>query len=235
MLAEVIPEAYSVSGHRVFEPGKKRHRGFRPTFPMGRYVTQPLSVRCASLEEVRAFLKQCRYVTDQQQFDRKDYWMPPQEFEQRKQGDCDDFALWVRRQLMAMGYEARFVTGRAGIYGSGHAWVTMTQDGRTFIVEPMLAWLCPVFPRLSTMRYEPYMSVRWDGERIQYYEHERNTYNPTLRCVAPLAWEWAVFWIRYCPRIVRSWAKRGFLRIKRGVDGARDTAGPGQPQGGETS
>ena len=159
MVAEVIPEAYQVSGKRIFAPTMRRHRAFAPTFPMGRYVTQPLAVECKSLEEIRAFLKQCRYVPDQEQFDRKDYWMPPELFEQRKRGDCDDFALWTWRQLMALGYDARYVVGRAGRYGDGHAWVTFTENERTFLMEPMACWLGPKIPRLGTVRYQPWLSV----------------------------------------------------------------------------
>jgi Transglutaminase-like superfamily len=116
---------------------------------MGTYLSQPLSVSCSSILELRAFLMQCRYVSDQEQFNKPDYWMPPEEFEQRKKGDCDDFALWTWRQLMAMGHRCRFVVGRAGRYGDGHAWVTLTEHETNFIVEPLSAWLGERFPCLA--------------------------------------------------------------------------------------
>jgi Bacterial transglutaminase-like cysteine proteinase BTLCP len=151
---------------------------------------------------------QCKYVSDQEQFNRLDYWMPPQEFEERKKGDCDDFALWTWRQLMAMGCRCRFVVGRAGRYGDGHAWVTLTKDEVDFIVEPFMASLGETFPRLSTVRYEPRVSVAWDGKQIQYYSHEKRLYNPSVREVLPLVWEWMCFWPRNWPNII-------YWRLKR--------------------
>jgi hypothetical protein len=104
---------------------------------MGRYVTQPLSVTCRDLEDIRRFLMSCRYVPDKAQFGREDFWMLPEDFERRRQGDCEDFALWTWRQLLNLGFAARFVGGSAGAYGRGHGWVTFERDGRTFIVESL--------------------------------------------------------------------------------------------------
>src|SRR5579864_6768928 len=108
MIAEVISEAYDATGRPVSQPFLRR-KGPHPTFPMGRYVSQPLAVKCQSIFEVRKFLAACEYVSDKDEFDKDDYWQPPEEFEQRKRGDCDDFALWTWRQLLGMGYDARFI------------------------------------------------------------------------------------------------------------------------------
>lgn len=151
MVAEIIPEAYDSVGKQLYVPSKKRHRSFAPTFPMGRYVTQPLKVRCRTFEELRAFLRTCRYVPDKEQFGTQDYWVPPEEFETRKQGDCEDFALWAWRQVLTMGHEARFVGGSAGRYGDGHAWVTFRDGERTFLLEPLLAPAGEKMPRLTTL------------------------------------------------------------------------------------
>jgi hypothetical protein len=40
--------------------------------------------------------------------------MPPEDFEKSRKGDCDDFAMYAWRQLLKMGYNARFVGGRIG-------------------------------------------------------------------------------------------------------------------------
>jgi hypothetical protein len=174
---------------------------------MGAYVSQPLPTKCKDLEEVRRFLIMCRYVSDQAQFGQRDYWMPPQEFEQRKKGDCDDFALWTWRQLLAMGYDARFVVGESGRYGSGHAWVTYTENRRTYLVEALAAWATPKLPRLSTVRYQPGISVTWDGKRILYYEHEKRTYDPSFREVITLLIEWVPWWITTRSRAYFLWAQ----------------------------
>ena len=209
MLAKIIPAAYDIAGKKVshLNINFKRYR-FKPTFPMGTYLSQPLSVSCSSICEVRAFLMQCRYVSDQEQFNKPDYWMPPEEFEQRKRGDCDDFALWTWRQLMAMGSRCRFVVGRAGRYADGHAWVTLDEHESNFIIEPLMARLGERFPRLSTLRYEPRVSVEWDGRQVHYYSHEHRSYNPSVCELLPLIWEWICFWPRKWPRII-------YWRIKR--------------------
>jgi hypothetical protein len=181
---------------------------------MGTYVTQPLATSCKNLNEVQAFLRQCRYVSDPEQFNKRDHWMPPEEFEELKKGDCDDFALWTWRQFLTMGYEARFVVGRAGKYGYGHAWVTYTKNGRTYLVEPMVAWLGLKLPRLSTVRYQPGISVAWDGERLRYYEHEGRQYDPSLWTVIPLVGEWLAYWIRTRPKVCYAWV-RYFIRQAR--------------------
>jgi len=128
MIAEIIPEAYDAAGRQVSQPFVRR-KGPHPTFPMGRYVSQPLTVKCNTMREVRKFLASCEYVSDKELFGKKDYWQPPEEFEKRRKGDCEDFALWTWRQLLSMGYDARFIGGASGRYGEGHAWVEFFQDG----------------------------------------------------------------------------------------------------------
>jgi hypothetical protein len=99
---------------------------------MGRYVSQPLTIKCTTIDEVRRFLIGCEYVSDKELFGKDDYWQPPEEFEKRKKGDCEDFALWTWRQLLNMGYDARFIGGSCGRFGEGHAWVEYFQDGKCF-------------------------------------------------------------------------------------------------------
>jgi hypothetical protein len=151
-------------------------------------------------------------VSDEEQFGQKDYWQPPEQFEENKKGDCEDFALWTWRQLLQMGYNARFVAGRSGRYREGHAWVTFEKDGKHFLLEP-LSW--PVglkLPRLSIFRYKPKFSVSWDGEKVSYYEHEDKKYNGSLLQIVSLCAEWLFFWTRFWVlfplRIVRGLARR---------------------------
>ncbi len=216
MVAEIIPEAYDVFGKRTFYPGKKRFGFFAPNAAMGRHLTQPLTIRCETLEEVQRFLNGCRYVTDRQQFGVRDYWMPPEEFEVKRKGDCDDFALWVWRQLMAMGKsDARFVAGLAGRYGRGHAWVTFVEGDRAFLVEPMAHQCGKWLPRLDVARYIPGISVSWDSRQISYFEHERRTFNPPLLQAIPLLFEWLFFRIKNYPRSCYGWARYWCSLLRR--------------------
>jgi hypothetical protein len=203
MKGEVISRSYDGIGKLVSQPSKKRHRFFKPTFPMGTYISQPLATKCNSLEEIRLFLAKCRYVSDQEQFNQADYWMPPEQFKKLKKGDCDDFALWAWRQLIAIGYDARFVflVLREDMEAATHGFTSPRMAGHT------AARLGPGLPRLSTHRYQPRLSVAWDGKRLQYYEHENRSYDPSLWEIIILVGEWLPFWIRTRSRGCYAWAR----------------------------
>jgi hypothetical protein len=65
MIAEVLDEVYDAKGRSVFRPHKKSFAHFAPNAPMGRYITQPLTVTCRDLEDVRRFLMSCQLRTRQ--------------------------------------------------------------------------------------------------------------------------------------------------------------------------
>jgi Bacterial transglutaminase-like cysteine proteinase BTLCP len=199
VIAEIIPEEYDAIGRKTTSPG--RRRGLRPTLPMGRYVSQPLAVECKSIEDVRKFLASCRVVSDEELFGKMEYWQPPEDFEKLKKGDCEDFALWTWRQLLAIGYSARVMFGHHGRYGIRHAWVTFEQDGRAFLVEPQYRCVGSSFPRLSTLSYHPMFSVAWDGNKLTFYSHDQNRRpQPAISAIwklLPLIPEWIFIWGRY--------------------------------------
>jgi len=205
MIAEVIPNAYDFSGKKISKPSGKRTRVFHPTFPMGRYLSQPLSKRFNGIDELRQFLFTCKYVSDEEQFGKSDYWLPPEEFEKCKKGDCEDFALYTWRQLIEMDIKSRFVVGESGRYGSGHAWVTMQMDGRYFLFEP-LACAFKKLPRLSMIRYNPEISVEFNEGKISYHSHKKMNYNPSFSEAIVLFNEWLFFW-------VKKWLLAGFMTI----------------------
>jgi len=197
-----MPEAYDVDGRKVFRPDFRRHSGFKPTFPAGRFLSQDLKCWCTDIDDMRRFLSQCKYVSDQEQFGKQDYWQPPEQFEQSKRGDCDDFALWSWRQLLHLGFATRFVVGAAGRYGRGHAWVTFQNNGKAYLLEPLRARIGSTLPRLSAIRYKPRFSMAWDGKAISYYEHD-----PKKLLTASPGWfalsvEWAFYWTRFWLRVL---------------------------------
>ena len=193
MIAEVFPETYDGLGRKVMRPDWRR-KGIRATAPMGRYVSQPLTVKCETISDIRNFLNTCKYVPDEVQFHKRDYWQPPDEFEKTRRGDCDCFALWTCREFLDLGFEARFVLGRSGRYGEGHAWVQFAKDGRHFLVEPTMAPIGNTMPRLSTLRYQPRFSVAWDGKQLSYYSHEiRKSTPPVLQLIASVP-DWMIRW-----------------------------------------
>ncbi len=161
---------------------------------MGRYVSQPLTTHCHTIGEIRTFLMGCKYVSDEELFGKRDYWQPPEEFEMRKKGDCEDFALWTWRQLLNMGYDARFVGGSAGRYGDGHAWVEYFRDGKCFLLEPLCCRAGYTIPRLMTLQYEPRISVTWDGKTLRYFSHKKPDSRVGWLLLAALVPECLVFW-----------------------------------------
>jgi Bacterial transglutaminase-like cysteine proteinase BTLCP len=193
MIAEIIPGTYDATGHQVSQPFSRR-RGPHPTFPIGRYISQPLSIQCRTIGELRSFLLTCRYVSDQELFGKRDYWQPPEEFEKRRQGDCEDFALWTWRQLLSMGYEARFIGGSAGRYGAGHAWVEFTENGKWLLLEPLFCRVGCTMPRLSTLRYDPRYSVSWDGKTLRYFAHKKPASSVQWSALIQLLPEYVIFW-----------------------------------------
>lgn len=199
MIAEIISETYDAVGRQVSEPFHRR-KGPHSTFPMGRYISQPLTIQCYSIADVRRFLVGCKYVSDEELFGKKDYWQPPEDFEKNKKGDCEDFALWTWRQLLSMGYDARFIGGSAGRYGTGHAWVEFAKDGKWYVFEPLFCQVGETMPRLSTFRYEPKLSVSWDGEKLRYFAHKKPKAEIGWSLLAPLVWEYLLFWGEFWSR-----------------------------------
>lgn len=201
MIAEILPECYDVEGRKVFRPDSRRHSGFKPTFPIGRFLSQPLRHWCADLAEIRKFLAGCNYVSDQEQFGERDYWQPPEEFEKTKKGDCEDFALWAWRQLLHLSYDVRFVVGFSGRYGAGHAWLTFQRDGKVYLFEPLAARIGLTLPQLSVIRYDPKFSISWDGRNVSYFEHKPRKFLASLPQILSLVMEWLAFWLVFWPKI----------------------------------
>jgi len=203
MIAEIIPEAYDAVGRQVSQPFLRR-KGPHPTFPMGRYISQPLTVHCHTIEDVRKFLTGCRAVSDKELFGKEDYWQPPEDFEKRRKGDCEDFSLWTWRQMLALGVDARIVFGRHGRYGIGHAWVMSFEGGKCYLLEPQARMLGLRLPRLSTLSYEPKFSVSWDGKTLRYFAHQKPEEPLAWKQLLPLTSEylvfWGLFWVKNCYR-----------------------------------
>jgi hypothetical protein len=193
MIAEVIPEIYDAAGRQVSQPFSRR-KSPHPTFPIGRYVSHPLTVTCKTMVDLRRFLIGCQYVSDKELFNKNDYWQPPEEFEKRKKGDCEDFAFWTWRQLLGMGYDARFVCGRCGRYGDGHAWVEYSQNDKWFLLEPLYCRIGGKMPQLSTLRYVPSLSVSWDGKTLKYFSHKKPQSQLRWKTLVPLLLSYLAFW-----------------------------------------
>lgn len=137
-----------------FRPGRHAYkrkgvqRGQKPLVEIFQdYLRAKLTVRPGDPARLRAWLRGCRYVRDIVRHKAMDLWLHPEDFEQLREGDCEDHALWAWVQLLRMGVLARFTVGRRT---SGHAWVTLYGSEGILIFE--------------TTRKEPgYVPAPWDG------------------------------------------------------------------------
>jgi len=224
MIGKIIPEAYDYEGTLTNRPVRRANTIFHPTYPLGRFWSQPLTVKCHNLADIRTFLETCRYRSDPEQFGRDDYWLPPEQFEQTRAGDCEDFALWTWRQLTDLGYSCRLVVGESGRYGAGHAWLTAEKDGVRFLVEPQRHWVGERLPSLSTIRYQPQVSVEWDGSRFTYFQHAHRDFNPRFLTLPGLVAEWITIWLPLFPRVTWSVVRHLFRCLRRRIHSPRRLA-----------
>ena len=117
----------------AFGPGSQQ--------PFAEYFRGESCVRVETLDDIVAWLQTCEYVSDLEQFQKRDFWQHPGVFERAKRGDCEDFALWTWRKLAEVGIEAEFCVGRIVCddrpdIGRQHAWVVYRVEGAAFLFEP---------------------------------------------------------------------------------------------------
>jgi len=98
-------------------------------------------VAVSSIDDIVAWLQTCEYVSDVDQFHEPDVWQRPSDFERRRRGDCEDFALWAWRKLIEIGVDAEFFVGRVvcgddGSVARQHAWIVYRCDDEVYLFEP---------------------------------------------------------------------------------------------------
>lgn len=169
MIGEIDPLTYDCEG-RLLPPSRKRPR-LSDRF-LSYLAGGDLAIKCGSLDDVQAFLRRCRYVSDPEQFGVRDYWLHPRFFERLRRGDCEDFALWTWRQLLAMGLDARLVLGN---WGNGdrinHVWVTFSDSQAHHLFEPT-ARRRRKLSRTEILQYRPSQSVSLREGELIWHDHE---------------------------------------------------------------
>jgi hypothetical protein len=97
------------------------------------------TVPVTTLDDIIAWLAECRYESDANLFQESDYWQHPRTFEQLRCGDCEDFALWAWRKMVEMRMDAALVIGRRvppGSENSRHAWILLRDGDAEYVFEP---------------------------------------------------------------------------------------------------
>ena len=129
-------------------------------------------VTTASLDEVLAWLAECRYETDRSLFHEVDYWQHPRAFERLRRGDCEDFALWAWRKLVELGMDADLVIGRRvppGAENSRHAWIQFRDGSDEYVFEPVFRDRAMAIRRATTVRAEYIPEFGVTGQRHRFY------------------------------------------------------------------
>ena len=114
-------------------------------------------VSAATIDDVIAWLSDCRYETDSSLFREADYWQHPRTFEQLRRGGCEDFALWAWRKLVELGVDAELVIGRRvppSSENSRHAWIIFRQGDDELLFEPVVRDRAAAVRSVSTARTE---------------------------------------------------------------------------------
>ena len=143
--------------------------GARRDFPW--YFEGESAVRADSVEAIAAWLLGCAYARDRELFGEADVWQHPRAFEQRRRGDCEDFALWAWRKLVELGYEAELVAG----YGlpeapapGGHAWVLYHDRGTPYLLDAVVREPWQMVRPLADVRHRYVPEVAVDARFRRY-------------------------------------------------------------------
>jgi hypothetical protein len=130
-------------------------------------------VHVASLDEITAWLAECRYESDTTLFHESDYWQHPATFEQLRRGDCEDFALWAWRKMVELRMDADLVIGRRvppGSENSRHAWILFREGGEEYVFEPVIRDRAMAIRRVTHVReaYIPEFGVSVERRRFYF-------------------------------------------------------------------
>ncbi len=156
-----------VTSEARIDPGRfgwgNRHR-------FGWFLDGPSEVTVKSVADICEWLSACEYRSDQDLFGEVDFWQHPRTFETLRAGDCEDFALWGWRKLLELGHDARFYVGHVDEATTGHAWVTLNDGAKRWILEgsarsgPQMLDLVG-----ARSRYSPWFSI---GGQLRYTLHD---------------------------------------------------------------
>ena len=86
---------------------------------------------------------------------------------------------------------------------TAHAWVMFRDKGEWYLLEPMYAYLSMEMPRLKAHLYRPKVSIGWDGEKPQFYEHEETSSVLSTKDYLSFMMEWVLYRARYTLKLIR--------------------------------
>jgi len=112
----------------------------------------------AQLRAVNRFVNRWQSRTDQENYQRADYWASPLTF-LRRSGDCEDYAIMKYVSLRQLGFDAeqlRLVVVRDVLRDIAHAVLAVHVDEEVLILDNLFQ---AVLPQQMVSQYLPYYSV----------------------------------------------------------------------------
>ncbi len=120
------------------------------------------------VKEVNRYMNQAKYITDNVNWGKKDYWSSPGEFFSRF-GDCEDFSIAKFLSLKMLGFsddEIRVVVVKDLNLKIGHAVTVVLVKGKAFVLDNQIK---QVVESSTIKHYEPVFSIglkSWWRHRI---------------------------------------------------------------------
>lgn len=136
-------------------------------------------------------------MSGQEQFGKSAYWMPPENFEKSRKGDCDDFARYAWRRLLEMRITLCGWNDRRRLPKTCLGNFRKRRQAFSRGVQAPFPSLR--FPRLEALRYRPDVFVEWDGHKPKFLFHKPKRYLPPTNQMPWLILERLLFHIANLP------------------------------------
>ena len=110
------------------------------------------------INEVNRFMNRARYITDKNNWGKKDYWASPGEFMARF-GDCEDYSIAKFMSLKLLGFKTaqlRVVAVKDMNLKVGHAILVVFIDGKTYLLDNQIK---KVVTTKTVRHYKPVFSI----------------------------------------------------------------------------
>ncbi len=120
------------------------------------------------VKEVNRYMNQAKYITDRDNWGKKDYWSSPGEFFARF-GDCEDYAIAKFLSLKMLGFkpdEIRVVAVKDLNLKVGHAIAVILVKGKAFVLDNQIK---QVVAASKIKHYQPVFSIsteKWWRHRM---------------------------------------------------------------------
>ncbi len=117
--------------------------------------------KMSQIKEVNRYMNQAKYITDKNNWGKKDYWSSPGEFFARF-GDCEDYAIAKFLSLKLLGFksdEIRVVAVKDLNLKVGHAIMVVFLDGKPYVLDNQIK---QVVAANTIKHYQPVFSISLD-------------------------------------------------------------------------